>query len=241
VLSSFMEGMETLPKALARDLDVRYGVGDTQVRRGWRVDFRGESVKAGAVVVAVPAHVGAGIVGDLDSELVRLLSSVSYAPIVVAALSISESQREAPLNGFGFLVPRTEGLRTLGTLFNSSLFPRRAPAGRALLTSFLGGALDAEILGWPEARVWEIVNAELKRVLGIRGETRSLRLFRYEKAIPQYSLGHRVWRESVRRRLEGLPGLFLTGNYFDGVSVPLSMEHGQRTAYDVIEFVRRTS
>ena len=187
--------METLPKALARGLSVRYNVAQVRVRRGWHVEFGGESVQARAVVVAVPAYAGARVLCDVDSDLLQQLSSVSYAPILVAASSIRDTQRKAPLNGFGFLVPRSEGLSILGTLFSSSLFPGRAPAGCALMTSFLGGALSPELVGWSDDRLWETVNMELKRILQFEGETRPLRLFRYERAIPQYRVGHSAWRE----------------------------------------------
>ena len=78
--------------------------------------------------------------------------------------------------------------------------------------------------------------------MGLRpGDARPLRLFRYKRAIPQYRLGHPVWYENVRERVGKLPGLFLAGNYLNGVSVPASMEQGRRVGDAVIEYLRRTS
>ena len=145
------------------------------------------------------------------------------------------------MDGFGFLVPRTEGLHTLGTLFSSSLFPGRAPEGRVLLTSFLGGATEPGLVQWSDERVWETVESELKQVLGFEGSVKPLALFRYPRAIPQYRLGQPRWREDAMERIGKQPGLFLTGNYLSGVSVPASIEQGQRTGSAAIEYLRRAS
>jgi len=170
-----------------------------------------------------------------------MLEGVSYAPILVAASAVAEGQLKHPPVGFGFLIPRTEGLSMLGTLFSSNLFPNRAPAGQVLLTSFLGGALRPEALDWPDRRVWETVESELKEILGVEGNLRRLALFRYRTAIPQYRLGHSRWRREALQRIQRHEGLYLTGNYLGGVSVPASMEEGRRAANAVIEYVRRTS
>ena len=242
VLSSFRRGMRTLPEGLARGLEIRYGVRPARIETGWSVDCKTARFDAKALVLALPAYASSGLLGDLDSDLGELLASVSYAPMAVATVSVAETRLRAPLVGFGVLVPRTEGLHTLGTLFSSSLFPGRAPAGQTLLTSYLGGALEPEVLEWSDDRIWDTAKSDVERILGLRpGDARPLRLFRYKRAIPQYRLGHPVWYENVRERVGKLPGLFLAGNYLNGVSVPASMEQGRRVGDAVIEYLRRTS
>ena len=240
-LSSFRSGMETLPQGLARNLDIRFGVDDTRLEPGWSVDSSQGRFQAKAVVVATPSDAVTALLTPVDPDLGNVFRTVPYAPILVAATSVGEAQLRAPLDGFGFLVPRTEGLHTLGTLFSSSLFPGRAPEGRVLLTSFLGGATEPGLVQWSDERVWETVESELKQVLGFEGSVKPLALFRYPRAIPQYRLGQPRWREDAMERIGKQPGLFLTGNYLSGVSVPASIEQGQRTGSAAIEYLRRAS
>ena len=239
-LSSFRRGMGTLPEGLAAGLNIRCGTPATKLTPGWRVDFGDEGAQARVVVLAVPSYVGSELLGTISPGMTELLGSVWYAPIVVAAMSVPITEFSGSLNGFGFLVPRTEGIQVLGTLFSSSLFPGRSPADHALMTSFIGGALLPEVVDWSDDRIWDVVSREVETVLSLRaGSSKPVRLFRQPRAIPQYQLGHSEWLSWVKTKINELPGLFLTGNYLEGVSVPASMEHGQRTADAVIEHIGR--
>ena len=239
-LSSFRQGMETLPLGLAKGLDIRCGIPVSKLTTGWQVDFGDESAHAPVVVLAVPAHAGAELLESVSPGMSELLGSILYAPIVVVAMSVANTEFSVPLNGFGFLVPRTEGLQVLGTLFNSSLFPGRSPDGQTLLTSFIGGALHPEVIEWSEGRIWDVVSREVETILSLgSGTTNLVRMFRYRRAIPQYQVGHSDWLSWVKTKINELPGLFLTGNYLEGVSVPGSMERGVRTADAVIQYIRR--
>lgn len=237
-LSSFRKGMGMLPEALARRLAVRCGVEDLVVEPG-RVVLGRESLGFRALVVAAPAYAAARLLRGWHARLSDLLDSVYYAPLVVAAALVDRSLLGKRLEGFGFLAPRGQGIRILGSLFNSALFADRSPAGTDLVTSFLGGALDPEILDCSDEEIWEVVRRELESVLGLGGPPEPVRLFRYGRGIPQYPVGHSEWRSRIQECLVEEPGLFLTGNYLDGVSVPASMSHGKRTADAVLDHVRR--
>ena len=241
-LASFRDGMGTLVRGLARGLDIRFDTAARTLAPGWRLEAGAETFEAAAVVLATPAPAAARLLRTVDSDLAGHLGAVCYAPIVVASLGVAADEFPKPLEGFGFLVPREAGLKVLGTLFNSALFPGRAPAGQALLTSFLGGRLSPEAVDEPDDRLWAAVRSDVERVLGLgAGAGRGIRLTRYRRAIPQYRVGHTVWRSRLRADLAGMNGLFLTGNYLDGVSVPAAMEHGARTAEAVIQYIRRIS
>ncbi len=238
-LSSFNNGMETLPLRLSENLDVRCGVRDMRLDEDLRVAWGGEANRPKALVLAVPAYVAASLIRPVSAPLADLLAGATYAPMVVAAMSLDERHLSRPLDGFGFLIPRSEKLHILGTLFSSSLFPGRAPPGRALLTSFIGGALEPEVSGWSDDRIRDTVNSELRHVLSLSVDLEEVAMFRWQRAIPQYRLGHRRWADGVSSLAAQVPGLFLTGSYFDGVSVPGSMERGRRSATQVIEYIRR--
>ena len=212
---SFDNGMETLPQRMASRLSIQYGTGD--VRPG----------QARATVLAVPAYRAAEILQRDFAPVAAMLEKIQYSPMVIAATAIPEYSFKEPLRGFGFLAPRNQGLHLLGTLFSSALFTGRAPQGQVLLTSFLGGAFEPDALKWPDERVWETVCRELKQVLNTADQPVPVVLYRHQHAIPQYNIGHERWVEQLGNELKNCPGLFITANYVQGVSVPACIEHGR--------------
>lgn len=229
VISSFVSGMETLPRRMAEGLNIRLRSSGIRI---------GKDVQARATVLAVPAYRAGEIIDSVAPEVAGLLGSVRYEPMVVAATSISEDSLSEPLRGFGFLTSQAERLNILGTIFNSNLFPGRAPEGRMLLTSYLGGALKPEVFDWPDERVWDVVCSELKHVLKTSLQPNPVGLFRHRRAIPQYTIGHRQRIEALRTELGRCSGLFVTGSFLEGVSVPACLEHADATALAVAKHIR---
>jgi oxygen-dependent protoporphyrinogen oxidase len=144
------------------------------------------------------------------------------------------------LRGVGFLVSGGERLRTLGCLWNSSIFPDRAPADQASFTAFLGGARDPQAASLPDDALADRVTGELAEILGARGRPRLLTIERHPRALPQYGLGHVERVAQARAALADVPGLFLAGNYLSGVSVGECVRQGARAASDVRELLRGT-
>jgi oxygen-dependent protoporphyrinogen oxidase len=231
-ISSFPEGMETLPRRIAEGLTIRFNTSGVRI---------GTDVHPKATVVAIPAYSAAAIFEETNPEISSSLSSIEYAPIVVAATSLPVGALTESHRGFGFLVAKGERLNILGTVFNSSLFADRAPHNRLLLTTFLGGATKPEAFDWPDQRVWDVVCSELKLVLKSSAPPEPVALYRHRRAIPQYTIGHRARTEELRNQLKRSPGLFVAGNYLDGVSVPACLEQGDATAHAVAEFLGNPS
>ena len=232
VISSFPEGMERLPRRMAEGLTLKTQCAGVRI---------GRDVRAKATVLAVPAYRASEILGDMHPDLATTLSSMEYAPMVIATTSLPLQSLTAPLRGFGFLVPQSERLTMLGTIFNSLLFSGRAPDDRLLLTSFLGGASRPEVFDWPDERIWAAVCPELKQLLKTSIQPEPLAICRHRRAIPQYNVGQRRRVEAIASELSRIPGLFVTGSFLHGVSVPACMEHGDNTATAVAEFLRSAS
>ncbi len=224
---SFPGGLETLTTRLADKVTIRFGESDP--RPGM----------APVTVLTVPAYRAVRIVEKQYPDLAKSLEQVRYSPIIVAASSLPEHTLKEPLRGFGFLVPRGEGLHLLGTIFSSALFPGRAPEGRVLLTSFIGGSFEPEVLDWSDDQVWEVVGPELQRVLDSETKPEPISLVRYRHALPQYNIGHERWVASLKEQLQRTPGVFVTANYLEGASVPACIEQADRTAHRVAEYLRR--
>jgi len=229
-LTSFIGGMQTLVDRLAQELGpaVHCGTRVTRIERrdggGYRVALERdsgdiESMEADGVILACPAHEAAAIAAQLDADLAAPLSEIAYSPLAVVCLGFPREQVAHPLDGFGFLVPRPEGLRILGALWTSTLFPERAPQGQVLVRVMIGGARDPDVLQLDDGELGALVQEEIRRVHGAMGPPSFVRLFRHPAAIPQYQLGHHQRLDRIERRLGGLPGLFITGNAYRGIGV----------------------
>jgi oxygen-dependent protoporphyrinogen oxidase len=249
-LCSFREGGATLVRRLGESLgeDLRCGARVEAVRprkanggHPFEIEFlqggRRETLAADAVALAVPTQIAASLLSNVAPSAAASLSKIEYAPVAVVAAGYRREKIGTPTNGFGYLVARTEKRRVLGTVWNSSLFPGRASEGMVAVTSFAGGATDPELCGLSENKISEIVLGEVREIMKITGPPITRLVKRYPRALPQYNLGHGERIAAVRASIAAVPGLFLTGNYFEGPAIGACVEHANRTAEEVAAFL----
>jgi protoporphyrinogen/coproporphyrinogen III oxidase len=236
---SFRQGLQELPRALAHEIgDVRTGVACrtvTRIERGFRIETSSGPLEAARVVLAVPADAAAGLLDEATAGASRLLGEIPYAAVVVVSLGWRRKAVGHPLDGFGFLVPRKEGLRTLGCLFPSEIFPGRAPTRHVALAAFAGGRTDPEIVGWDDERVLATVLAELRGPLGLQGEPAFHRIHRWPRAIPQYEVGHGRFVGRAQEIERALPGLRFGGNFLGGISLPDCIRNATAMAKEILD------
>lgn len=194
---------------------------------------RAGDIACGRVVIAAPSGAAASIVAPLSDELRRLLEEVYYPPLSIICLSYDEAAIKTPLDGFGFLVPPSERMSILGCVWNSSLFKGRAPEGKALLTVFIGGARNPAGARLPDAEMVSLAHSELQKILGISSEPHLVAITRWERAIPQYNVGHAARVRRIEALLKNIPGLYLAGNYLHGVSTGDCIKEAGRVAEEV--------
>ena len=137
-------------------------------------------------------------------------------------------------DGFGFLIPASEGRSMLACTFVHRKFPGRAPEGRALLRCFLGGARNAALLNDTDEQLESRVRAELREILGVNAAPRFVRIHRWRRAMAQYSVGHQARMTRISTAVAGLPGLALAGNAYLGIGVPDCIRTGQEAAGRVL-------
>ena len=230
---SFREGLEQLPRELARQIgDVRTGVACRRLVRteeGFRAETDSRPVEASRVVLAVPADIAARLLERPE------LSEIPYAAVSLVSTGWRREDVTHPLDGFGFLAPRKEGLKVLGVLFPSEIFPGRAPAGHVVLTAFAGGRTAPEIASWEDRRLMSEVLGELRKTLGVRGEPVISTVRRWPRAIPQYELGHGRFLELAREIEAANPGLRIGGNFLRGVSVPDCIRNATELAEEILQ------
>ena len=239
-LMSFDGGLGTLTERLAEQLGAMVQT-DRSVRSidpqgsGWRVELNdGQSLEADHVALALPARAAAPLVQRFDPGLTDALREIPYSGIGVVALGYRVSDVPMPLDGYGYLVTRPEGLATLGVLWESSIFSGRAASGTALLRVFLGGARRPEVVEWSESRLQEIATQELAQVMGIRATPLHVSTYRWPGAIAQYTVGHDARRNAIRARLSRFPGLSVCGTSYDGVSFNHAIRSGRLLAADLV-------
>ena len=171
------------------------------------------------MVLATPAFVSAKLLEDLSPTAARTLAGIPYADVWVFGLGYDRIDVPQPLDGFGFLVPRGEGVRSLGVLYSSSLFPEQAPAGKVFLRVICGGTLEPDFINLPDEEALSVVRRDLRVTMGITAEPAFVTQAKWPKGIPQYLLGHRRRVTDIESALGEYPNLYLTGNAFNGVGV----------------------
>jgi oxygen-dependent protoporphyrinogen oxidase len=225
---SFRGGMQTLTDALARAVDrVATGVRVESIERGadggWTVTGvrAGEALvrRARAIVLAVPAYEAARLLREVAPPAAHALATIEYAAVASVASAWRRADIAHSLAGFGFLVPKKEMRRILGTLFSSSMFDGRAPEGTVLLTTFIGGLRNPDLPAQSDATLGEILQTELAALLGARNAPLWREVTRWTHAIPQYNLGHGERLRPLAAAERALPGLTACANYRGGVSV----------------------
>jgi len=227
-LTSVEGGLGRFAESLAGALGdaLRVGVRVERIARegeGFRLFTSGEGgtaeLRADKVVLAVPADVASRLTSPLDPELGRSIGLVPYAPMAVVHLAWPRERVAHPLDGFGFLAPPHEVLEILGAIFVSSIFPWRAPPGQALFTVMMGGAVRPELPARPPAELAAVAARDLAAIVGATGEPSLVEVVRWERAIPQYEVGHEALQREVMGRAARIPGLHVGGNAWRGVGV----------------------
>lgn len=224
LLSFGAAGFARLARAMGDALGERmhYGTSVTGVERterGWHVLHRTGSMEADAVIVATPADAAASMLEHCDAHLAHALRRIPYAPMRVAGVAFRARDVPTPLDGFGFLAARNQGVRILGALYTSTMFPSQAPPGIAYLRVFLGGAADQHAIELDEQSAREVVLRDLRTTLGIAAQPIAYNEIVWKSAIPQYTLDHRDVLAKIEERLLAHPGLALIGNAYRGIGV----------------------
>lgn len=238
---SFDEGLQvltdTLGQNLAGDLRCCCRVSAIERKQGnWIVTGRtkGTNVQTehGAVLFCSPTYSVPEIRLACDGLPVEwsALGEIRYPPVASVVLGFRREDVAHACEGFGMLIPKIEGFKILGTIFSSSLFPNRAPVGHLTLTSYIGGARYPELALLSEEQLVELVCADLRVLLGVRGRPTFQHCVPYPKAIPQYNVGYGRFKDLMNQVESQSPGFFFAGHYRDGVSLSDSIVSGCNAA-----------
>lgn len=225
VLTSFAAGIGHLPEqaAVRSAFETRTDSAITRIRKtgdGFALEVEsGGELNCRSLVLALPAYAAAAVVRDLDRDLAAVLRDIPYAGMTVICAGYRREKVGHDLDGFGFLVPRTEGLRMLGCIWTSSVFEHRAPDGWVQLRSLVGGATDPGAVNLSDRELLASFRRDAGRVLRIDSDPEFLEIHRWPLAIPQYTPGHLARMRSVQAAEGRHRGLVLAGNAYRGVGL----------------------
>ena len=238
-LTSFRGGMsvmtDTLTAALGSRIRVNSPVSSIS-RSGSQYTLHladGHSEEFDAVVLAAPAWAQVGILNELAPGISGILREIGYPAVSVVCMGYREEDAAGCMDGFGFLVPSREKRGILGTVADSNVFPGRAPEGSVLFRTMVGGARSSRLAELPDEQLLDRVRSDLREIMGLSAEPEYVKIYRHEKAIPQYLVGHAARLDAIEQQLQALPGLILTGNAFRGVSLNDCVLNATKTAQNL--------
>ena len=238
---SFDEGLQVLPDALAAFLgeSIQLNTLVTEIlqeSRGWKLSLQSKGEESlsehSAVIYAGTAYRLSEMKVKLESTSLDLtpFSEIRYPPVASVVLGFKQEEVVHPCQGFGALIPKIEGFKILGTIFSSSLFPNRSPGGHITLTSYIGGERYPELALLPPEKIYALVECDLQRLFGVKGEPTFRHCAIYPKAIPQYNLGYGRYQELMDQIEDRVPQFYFAGNYRHGISLSDSILSGCKIA-----------
>jgi oxygen-dependent protoporphyrinogen oxidase len=240
---SFRGGMGTLVESLATTsgINVRTGYSVDELvreRDGWQVTATTphgqQTLSARHIIVATPASVAAALISQVDNELAVLLRGIGYAAVNVVHAGLTRDAVGHPLDGTGFLAPRGESAILTGNLWMSTLFPDRAPQGKVLLTSYLGGVRAPQVAEWDDNRLVDETLRTLRPLINLKADPEMVRIDRHQEALPVYHGAYQTRMQAITARLKQIPGLHIEANYRGGVSVRDRLVRGHAVATDIM-------
>ena len=238
---SFDEGLQVLTDTLAQQLrgDLRCVCRVMAIEKKantWFVTGRAKGTNLetehSAVVFASTSYAASEIRLTCDDRAMdwSWLREIKYPPVASVVLGFKREDVTHPCEGFGMLIPKIEGFKILGTIFSSSLFPNRAPAGHLTLTSYVGGERYPELASLPQEQLVELVCEDLRVLLGVRGKPVFAHSVLYPRAIPQYNIGYGRFKELMSDIETKAAGFFFAGHYRDGISLSDTIVSGCNAA-----------
>lgn len=196
----------------------------------------GDALAVDALVLATPAFVAGKLLDELETDLAQELEAIEYVTTATVSLAYRKEDLPMALEGYGYIIPQQEDSKALACTWTSSKWRHRAPQRHALLRVFIGRIQDAEGLPTEESILISMAREEIRKTLGIKAQPTGAWVFRWEKAMPQYNLGHPERLDQIEAALGAYPNLALAGNGYRGIGMPDCIRSGIEAAEKILAY-----
>lgn len=197
----------------------------------------GPSMSAACVVVSAPSYVASGLLNKVDERLSKKLLNIPYVSTATVSVAYRKSDVKHPLDGFGFVVPKTENRRIMAATWSSVKWSYRAPDDMVLIRCFVGGAKQAGLVYLSDGEMTRMVREELKDIMGLEAEPVLTRIYRWKDSMPQYTIGHEEKVSGIEGLVAEHPGLYLTGSAYRGIGISDTVREAEETAKKVVDYL----
>lgn len=202
----------------------------------------GTSVLADEVVFTTPAWATARMVQSIDHVLASKLREIPYVSTATVSLGFKREDIPHSLDGYGFVVPLSEGRRITACTWASQKFEHRAPADCVLLRVFIGGACAEDLAELDEVTLIQLAREELRTTMGITADPILAKAYRWHKSTPQYNVGHEARVAEIERNCQMHPGLHLAGAAYHGAGIPDCIHGAKKIATQIAaKYMRQAS
>jgi len=236
-------GLSDMINAIASRLEpsaIRLGKGVSMVERRDGKYFinmeDGEIIVADSVIFSTPAHLSAAFIRGFDPALSEKLLTIPYVSTATVTLAFKASEVSLP-KSFGFVIPRVEKRKIMAATFTSRKFAGRCSDEHVMVRCFVGGSKNEDLVALEDREMLDMVRGELKDIIGITAEPVLSRVYRWKKAMPQYTIGHLERVRWIFERLHQYPGLYLTGSAYKGIGISDSIREGEITAKKALDYL----
>jgi len=240
---SLKRGMQELVDSSVAFMGAGNVALSSEVRRvtkdpaGYEVSIGPEKMVFDAVVLTTPSYVTAGIIREMAPSLADRLSAIEWSSTATISLAFRKQDIVSPLPGFGFIVPRIEKRRINAATWSSIKWPLRAPSDSVLVRCFVGGGHDEDLVSYADEDLLPIVLKELKEIAGIAAQPTFWKVYRWEKSMPRYTVGHLDRVAAMDETLKGFPGLHLIGSSYRGIGIGDCVKSGFEAAEAILSLV----
>jgi protoporphyrinogen/coproporphyrinogen III oxidase len=236
ILMSFRGGVGTFIEHLRQKIGAEWHLGQPveQVQRdgaGYRVRAGGLEERFDQVVISTQAHAAARMLRALDADVASRLEAIEYSPVAVVGLGWKALDH--PLDGFGLLTTTSAGLPILGVLWDSSIFPDRAPDGAKSVRVMIGGQRSPELVQQDEAGLIATAREGVRLTMGVDQAPDVSFVQRWDHGIPSYRVGHIAAVDALFAQMQRYPGLHLGGNAYRGIAMNDCVRNGRLLAEEL--------
>ena len=236
-------GLDELPLTIVKALKMTTIITNKEVSEinkvsGYKIYLKnGDTIDADVVIFATPSYETGRLLRVLNSSISDQLITIPYVSTATISLAYKKDSISHPMNGFGFLVPRVENRRIMGASWVSRKFSYRSPDDSILIRCFIGGSRNEELVSLDDKDMLKMIKEELKDIMGISAEPILTRIYRWEKAMPQYTIGHDERVSRIEESILKYPDIFVTGSAYRGGGISECIKNAQLTAESVLNHI----